>query len=247
MKKRYIIIPLVIVLLAGGGFLLYKSLGSLDQLIQSAVENVGSDMLQAEVKLAGVNLDIQKGEAGLNGLYVGNPAGYKTDYAMKLEQLKLTLDIQSLTSDTILIKEVLVQAPDLIYEKQNGVSNFDALLNNVKTYTGSEGGDEKEPGNDNSPKLIIEDLYIKDASAAVSYQLMQGKTLRVSPPNIHLQDIGKKKGGVKPAEVVSEVIGKLTGGISTALGSITDGAGKVLEKGKEGIKNVGDKLKGIFD
>ena len=247
MKKRVILIPLVILLLAGGGFLIYKSLGSLDQLIKSAVENVGSDMLQAKVKLGGVSLDIQSGEAGLTGLFVGNPAGYKTDYAMKLEQLKLTLDLESLTSDTILVKEVLVQAPALIYEKKDGVSKFDALLKNVKDYTGSGGGGGKAPGNDDSPKLIIEDLYINDASAAISYQIMQGKTLSVNPPNIHLRDIGKDKGGATPAEVVSEVIGQMTGGISTALGGVVDGAGKVLEKGKEGIKNVGDKLKGIFD
>ncbi|NKB38388.1 MAG: hypothetical protein GKR93_14695 [Gammaproteobacteria bacterium] len=237
MKKRYIAILIALLLLAGAGFLIYKSLGSLDKIIQTAVETYGSEMMQAEVKLGGVSLDFEQGQASLNGLYVGNPSGYDTEYAVKLEHLNMTLDLGSLTSNTILIKEVLVQSPDLILEKKEGVSNFDTLMNNINTYIGLEDeGESTKDGDETSVKMIIDDLYIKDAKAGISYQLMQGNALSVSMPDIHLEDIGKSEGGIPPGEVVGEIMSKLSGGISSALGGIKDGAGKVM-----------DKLKGLFD
>lgn len=245
MKKRYIALPAVLLLFIGVGFIIYKSLGSLDSAIQQAVEKYGSEILQTDVRLRQVNLDITEGKAALSGLHVGNPKGYKTDYAMKVESLRVNLDLDSITSSPVLIKEVLIEAPDLIYEKIDGVSNFDALLNNIDAYTG--GGSSEKQEDDSGAKLVIENLRINDGKVGVSYKIMQGKTMTVPLPDIHLKDIGKDKGGASPGEVAKQVMGKMTSSIGSALGGIKDGAGKVLEKGKEGAKKVGDKLKGLFD
>ncbi len=244
MKKKYVAISTIMVLFTVVGILVYKSLDALDQIIQRAVEKYGSEMTQADVRLTDVSLDFKQGQAILNGLYIGNPEGYQTEYAMKLDQLKVTLDLESITSDTILIKEVLIQDPDLIYEKIEGISNFDALVNNINEYTG--GGQEEKQSSDGEPKLIIEDLYINDGKVGVSYKIMNGKTMTVGLPNIHLEDIGKDDDGASPGEVASQVMEKITSGIGTALGSIKEGAGKVLGKGKEELEDVGDKLKGLF-
>ncbi len=245
MKKRYIILPLFLLLLLGIGFVAYKSLNSLESAIKHAIQTYGSDILQAEVSLQKVNLDITDGTAGLGGLKIGNPKGYKTEHAMKVADLQLRLDLDSITNQPIVIKDILVMEPDIIFEKLDGVSNFDALLNNIEAYTGeSEASDED---GSSAPKIVIENLRVQDAKVGASFKLIEGKALSLPMPDIHLKDIGKDKGGASPAEAAREIMGSMNQAIGSVLGGIKDGAANVLKKGKEGAKKVGDKLKGLFE
>jgi hypothetical protein len=56
------------------------------------------------------------GQGTLRGLSVGNPKGFKTPTAFELDEISLTLDIGSITSDPIVIKEIVVSAPRVTYE-----------------------------------------------------------------------------------------------------------------------------------
>ena len=245
MKKRFIILPVFLLVFIGVGFLVYQSLNSLESAIKRAIESYGSDILQAEVSLQKVKLDITSGSASLSGLVIGNPKGYKTEHAMKVGELQLSLDLDSITEQPIVIREVLVQEPNIILEKQDGVSNFDTLLKNVEAFTG-----ESEPGdaeNSLNPKIIIEHLRVNDAKVGVSFSLIEGKALSLPMPDIHLKDIGKDSGGASPAEAAREIMGSMNEAIGSVLGGIKDGAANVLKKGADGVKKVGDKLKGLFE
>ena len=70
--KRTILIAIggVAVIAAGAVFFVFSSL---DSLIKEAVETYGSEIIQAEVKLDGVELDPGSGRGALKGLMVGNP------------------------------------------------------------------------------------------------------------------------------------------------------------------------------
>jgi hypothetical protein len=229
---------------------------SLDSLIKAAVEKVGSKITQVEVQLDEVEVSITSGQGTLRGLTVGNPKGFETENAFRLGEISLKIDVGTVTKDTVVIKEILISAPQVTYELGTGGSNIDVIRRNVAAFmaaqrTGSEGESKPKNGDDEGRKLIIEDLYVRDGKVRVSASMLKGKTLSASIPNIHLTDIGKKKGGATPGEVVDKVIGAIGQGTQKAvatlnLGKVADVAKEGAAKAKAEVEKVGKDVGGTL-
>ena len=131
MKK--LIAILVVLLLAGiaGYFVLNNPLG---RLVKLAVEEFGPKMTQADVHVGEVQIAAADGQGTMSGLVIGNPKGFKTDYALKADTVDIAIEPASITQDVVVIHKILIDAPRLIYEKGNGGSNFDAIQHNVEQY-----------------------------------------------------------------------------------------------------------------
>ncbi len=89
----------------GFGIIVYKTLSSLDQIIVSAVNKYGPAITQTDVHLDEVTLNMTEGEASPQGLFIGNPEGFNTDFAMKLDEVKVIMDLDSIMQETIIIKD----------------------------------------------------------------------------------------------------------------------------------------------
>ena len=244
---------------------------SLDSLIETGVEDVGSDATLATVSLKAAKVSPTSGEGSLSDLYVGNPKGFETESAFRLGEVSVKFDVATLADDVIIIEEVVIVAPEVTYELGPDGSNIDAIERNVEAYvnalTGTSGGSETPAGADGSgPKLIIENLYIRDGVVNVSMTVLAGKTLSAPLPDIHLTDIGREEGGASPGNVIEEVLASVGDGISSAiapldLGAITgaigegaEGVGEVLTEGAEdatgaiaeGVEGVGESFKNLL-
>ena len=266
------ILVVLILLVVGGGYFFLSNLGSL---IVAAVEEYGSDVTQTEVSLANAEVDITSGEGALSGLTVGNPSGFNTDSAFSLGQIAVKLDTDSVTGDTIVIREILVANPEVTYELGDGGSNIDAIRENVDAFMAAQGGGGASSGGGGDEaggaerKLVIEDLYIRGGTVNVSATFLEGEQLSAGLPEIHLQDIGKDSGGASPEQVVGQIIASLgdaTGkaisglnldtlrqGLEGATGLIQGGAGAAGEAAgaaggalEEGAQEAGDAVKKLF-
>ena len=203
---------------------------SLDSLIKAGVETYGTEITQAKVTLETVELDITSGKGTLAGLVVGNPKGFATPSAFKLGRISITLDTATITSDPVVIKEIVITKPDITYELGPGGSNIDAIQNNVKAYMARFGGGktaEKDAKDSEGPKLIIRNLYIRGGTVNVSAVILKGKKMTVPLPDIHLTDIGGKDKGATPGEVAEKILTAISQGASGAVAGI--GIGKTLE------------------
>lgn len=232
---------LVVVLIVVFVFLL----SSLDSLIEAAVEKFGSEATQTRVTLNDVDISPTSGAGILSGLFVGNPKGYKTKSAFELGSISVKIDISTITSDVVVIKEIVITKPVVTYELGPGGNNIDVIKKNVNAYAGAERKQKKGQSSDGAgKKLIIEHLYIRGGVVNVSSAMLKGKKLSSGLPTIHLRNIGKKKGGASPAEIVEKVIGSMSRGVTKAVGSL--GIGKALGSVKKGAAGVGSKVKGLF-
>jgi len=255
MKIKKIIVVVAVVLILGLSFVAYKVWDSLDHIIETVIESYGPDVIGATISLDSVKLDLSAGKAELNGLSIGNPKGFKTDYAMQVQQVKMILDIDSLTSNVIVVKEISINKPAITYEMAKGGSNIDVLAKNAQNYVGAN-----SPGNsqsdDKEPKLIIENFTIDEGQVNVSHSILKGKTLSVGLPDIHLSDIGKSEEGTSPGEVAQEIMQSIKDAAGVAvtslgLGETFSSGAKAVKKGAtsvvESAKGAGDKIKGLFD
>ncbi len=240
---------MVLVLVVGiGGYYLVSNLGSI---IVTAVERYGSEVTQTQVSLANAEVDITTGEGALSGLKVGNPSGFQTDSAIALGEISVKLDTNSVTEQTIVVKEIAVTQPEVTYEVGEAGSNIDAIRRNVEAFAASQGGGGGTSGGSEQPasedggaerKLVIDDLYIRGGTVNVSATFLQGETLSAVLPEIHLTDIGKGSGGATPQQVVELIVaalgdqtGKVISGMNLdalrqgATGLIKEGTGAATE------------------
>lgn len=221
-KLRFLIVGIVVIV-AIGLFLWFSN--PLGRVVKAAIEGFGPEMTQAEVRVSKVTLSPTSGQGSLSGLYLGNPKGFKTDYAMKADNIVLEIDPASLAKDVVVIRRVLIEAPDIIYEKGDNGANFDAIQRNVEQYLGvsHKEKDEKEEGK----KLIIESFVLRNAK--VSYN----DNLNLTLPDVVLHDIGKKSGGATPAQVTKAIVGEMVKQMALAIP-------------KAVVGGVGAAVKGLF-
>ncbi len=252
MKKVIVgVVVLAVLVIAAFTFLA----GSLDSIVQTVIEEVGTRTTKTQVKVAGVNISLSDAQGRLSGLSVANPAGFSGNKAISLGEIKLKLDVDSLTKEVMVIKEITIDKPAVNYEFNNNGTNFDVIKKNV---TSAGKSTNPESSNSAGPKIIIEDLYINNGSIAVTSALTGDKPIAAKLPKIHLKDIGKKSGGASAEEVAQLVLSSLTKRVGSVVGKLDlsqlKGVGAVLQKTtggatdkvKEGLSGAGDKLKGLL-
>lgn len=252
MKKILIAVAILAVLAIVAVLYLLGNLGSI---IQRAVEKFGSDATQAKVTLASADVSLTSGQGELKGLTIGNPKGFKAPAAFELGEISVKLDTSSVTSDVVVIHEVLIQSPKVTYETMVTSSNLGVLQENVAAYgksTGSSGGGkgsggggskEKKASSGGEKKYVIENLWVKGGSVEAAFSPLGGKGVTVALPDIHLTDIGKKSDGATAQEVATQVLTALTDAALRAAGGL---AGNVREAADNAIDRAKGVLKGVL-
>jgi hypothetical protein len=266
LKKVLIgIAALVIVLIVAIGGGVYYLYSNLDAIVKAAIESVGGDATQTKVSVKDVKLSVTSGEGAISGLIVGNPKGFSTPQSLSLGSVSMKVDTSGITvfppsvKFPVVIKEVVIAAPAITYERGASTGNLETIQQNVTRYAGM---DQSKPaakpaaGGKDEAKFIIENLYVRDGQIAISHSALQGKTLSSGLPTIHLKDIGKDKGGATPAEIADKVLGAITQqaakvasiDLDKTLGQLK---GVVDQQLKGAVPqqvpgNVGDRLQGIM-
>jgi hypothetical protein len=237
MKKTLLIgAGVVVAFLALGIFLVITGL---DDLVNASVEQGGSQATKVKVTLDGAEIDIGEGRATLNGLTVGNPDGFQSDSAFHLGSISVTIDPASVASNPIVIREAIVQSPEITYEIGPGGSNIDVIRRNAaQMAANSSSGGGSRPAEEGAT-VIIEHLYIRGASVVVTAAALGGKSMASSLPDMHLTDIGRKQGGADPAIVAAEIMTAVTGRVSGYV------SGLDLSGVLRGVENLPESLRGL--
>jgi uncharacterized protein involved in outer membrane biogenesis len=263
------IIVLVIVVVVVG-------ISKLGPLVKMAVNTYGPKITDTELRVDDVGISIFSAEAKLKKFFLGNPSGFKSPSAMKVGSIYVDVDEGSITKDTIIINKVEVVGPEITYEKRGKSDNFRSILNNVQKNMPKGDTAKKEPAQEGPGKqLIINDFILKNGKVNLAVAMPGGvladKEIKTDLPDIHLKEIGKKKGGASPAEVAKEIFATLYGKITSpqVIGSLNDqlkklggeSAQALEEAAKQGLKSateavvgaekdaggVTDKVKGLFE
>lgn len=226
MKKGLLITGVVILVLIAA---LVFSLG---HIIKAGIETAGPKFAQVPMSVANVRLNLFTGTVHIKDLIVGNPEGFNTPSAMELGELDVDIAMSSLFSDTIVIKKILIDAPQITYEKSLKSSNLSALQANLapkdaKKPAGEPAPEKKEGADMN---VVIEDFQLNGAKVHVTITALGGKKMTLPLPDIQMKDIGKESGGASLTEVLSETLGAVSKAVVDAVASTGGIAGDALKK-----------------
>lgn len=263
--KRFLLIALVVlVVVIGVGF--YVFISSLDSVVKAAVERIGSEATGTRVSLGEVEISPINGRGALRKFRMTNPQGFAEGDAFKFDEVSVTIDLMSVFSDPVVINEVVIAKPEITYALGKSSSNVDEIRKNAETYAGSDdgsGGGSSAGESGEGRRFIIENLYLRDGTVAVSAPGISTETLSAPLPDIHLTDIGEDGRGATPAEVVSQALTAITGSVKQAAQSVDidkllQGAGEMADDAKKALEgaageaggaaeDAGDAAKGAVD
>jgi len=233
MKKLLIAVGILVLLVVIAVVVVASQAGSL---IKDGVETYGPDITGTSVTLSGVDISLLSGNASINNLVVGNPKGFKSSEAFRVDEVSVKLDVGSLFSEQIRIEKILIDGAELTYEQVNKTSNIDALKRNVERNTGaSSGSSDASEGGSSDVQLVIDDLYINGTKVNALVALLGKEEQKsVTIPDIHLEDLGKGGSDGSVSAIVDEVVQLVTKAVTKAV---------VAELGKRKVQEVIDKKK----
>jgi uncharacterized protein involved in outer membrane biogenesis len=223
----------------------------LDSGIKKGVETYGPQITKVDVKLDSVSVSLLSGSGKIKGLLVGNPSGYSTPHAIRVDAASLALEPKSVFSDKVHIKSIRVESPNIYYEGGLGGDNLRAILNNVTEATGGS-----QPAATNAgaaKKLQVDDLVITGAKVNVSIKGTAGFAAPITLPDIHLTNLGQGPDGITAAELTKKILSEITTSVAQHAGNvITDiGKGAIDSATKAATKTATDTVekatKGVTD
>lgn len=206
--------------------------------------------LGVPASLADANVSLLRGKLVLRGLHVGNPQGYKTDGILDLDSVVVRLDNSSLSSDTVVVREIAVDGLVVTYEKGLLNSNLGALVDLLSGN--ADDSQEQKPENDKpapetgqpGKKVVVEKFSVVNSrmnfSVTGAAALTGGGSIPIPLPPVRLSDLGKDKDGVSIAEAIRVILSAVAGAAGTALAGSAHLVGNAAAAVGEGTLAVGE-------
>jgi len=214
-KKLLVILLIVLIAISG---LLFFLKDNLDEIVREIIVTSVSDATETNVSLAQVKLNLKEGVGALNNYQQGNPEGFQTKYAFRFDQAELDIDVSTILDDVVIIERVFISNADIVYEFNDGKTNFVELKKNIdkntkKKNSASENkplGDQEKTSNQlktqQSKKIIIRSFEMINTEVEAAMPFASSQTLSVQLPNIKLSNIGAKENGLLADELMKVFI-----------------------------------------
>lgn len=206
------------------------------------------------VTLENLNAAPMDGAAEIVNLIVGNPPGFEAnEFAISLGNVIAGIDPETLDAEKLVIREVTLKDVQINHEKIIGSNdNLNTLIGYVDVITGANQPQEKEPEEEDGQKIQLDKLGIDNVKLRAFVSGSQVVGIPVTLPVIG--PIGEGEEGLTGGEVFSEVcksiykalLEKLTSAGGLLLDTTGDGVKKFGDGVKEGIEDIGNEAKKIF-
>ncbi|WP_138431071.1 hypothetical protein [Fodinibius saliphilus] len=166
---------------------------SVDSMVKSNIESTTSEMLDTSVEVEDVTISILNGKGSIKGITIHNPEGFSENPAVKLQQITLEIDPYSLFSETVRVKEIRIENPELYFEQKVIGSNLNALSDEL-------GGDSSSDTN-----VIVDHLLIEDGRLTLTTDIGEEKSVQGAFSKIEIEGIGKE-GNDTMEQVVEQIL-----------------------------------------
>lgn len=256
--KWMIVSVVLLIALTAGGVYYYYNYGGWKGVVRDLVHTYGSAATGTEVSIGGIDLSLSNGAGSIGDLIVGNPQGYTQDYIIRLGNIAVSVNKDSIVkviknatdknikSETIVINEIRIDKPQVMYElkdlKQNNVSD---VMKNLNKGSSKKMQPAAEDPNAKTYTVAIKKVIVADGKAGVAASLLgSSQSLSLNLPTITITNVGTEKQGItiedglirifqEILKTTTNVVAKadlsgLLNGVGNIAGVATDTAGKAV-------------------
>jgi hypothetical protein len=226
---------------------------TLDSAVKKGVETVGPMVIKVPVKMDSAKISIVSGGGSINGFVIGNPEGFKSPSAISVGHSSVSVSLGSVLSDKIVVKSVVVNAPEITFETDLKRNNLNQILKNMdETMGGRDTNAAPKDAAKASRKLQVDEFILTGGKINVSVTALGGKSMTVPLPDISFKDLGTGPDGITAADLTRKVLNEIIQkAIPAATAAVSDlgkqAAGLVGGLGKSGGDTVGKSTKGLTD
>lgn len=218
----------------------------LGSIVTSGVNRIAPKITQTKVTLASATVSPLSGSGTLSGLVIGNPAGWSDNNICSLGKIHVSVQPFSVLGDHIVVNEIAIDAPEFNYETKVVSSNVGALLSNIESSIGGGKGSGTEPDAKNGQpiKFEVKKFILTNGKVRLG---AAGAGMTLPMPDIVLNDLGTKEGGITPSQLAFAVMKSVTGSIISATTHAVGDIGKTTgAAAADGVKKAGSAIKGLF-
>lgn len=169
---------------------------ALDSIVKSNIESIGSEMTGTAVTVESVSISPFSGKGSISGFRVANPEGYAQDYAIEMDEFSIEMDVWSLFSDEIIIRDITILAPFIYVEQRLPENNIREILQNVQQMDAFEASDSE---------MIIEHFLLENGTVDLYTEVGGERSARVEIETIELNDLGRGGGRAAVEDVVQRI------------------------------------------
>jgi hypothetical protein len=218
----------------------------LGRIVEKAIETAGPLVTKCPVTVDRVDLRPLAGRLRIVNFVVGNPEGFKTAHALKIEEIRVSMEPRTVFSDLVHVREVIVNNPQVTYEIGLRRTNIGTIQSTVEAFVRSVAG-EPEAGKPNQStgstrRVVIDSVKVENGQINFSGTILQGGALPIPLPTIEMSNVGQGQ-PVSGPRAAAEILDRIFGGVLASVGQ----SGKaVLDAAKdlgESVKGTGGELK----
>ena len=218
MKKFLLVtVTLLVILFLGITF-------SLDRIVKTGIESLGSEMTGTPVKVESVSISPISGEGTISGFTIDNPDDFEGESMLRIGELSISLDVMSLLSDEILIHEIILTDPAFYVEQTVAGNNVLQILDNIDATAESETSETS---------MIIERFYMENAGIYVGATFGEDVEASYIIESLELRNIGGENENTDTIQTIANLADEI--------------ADEVLSEAvKNGFERIRDAVRGLF-
>lgn len=239
-SRIFLVLGILVGIAVVAVFVIGASLGSA---VTAGVNNLAPKITGTTVTLGSASISPLTGSGTLTNLVVGNPEGWSENNLASIGKVHLDVAPMSLLGDTIVIDDMIIEAPEFRYETRLITSNVKELLKHVEEVVGASSGTETESSGPGK-KIALKRFILRGGKVTIG---TGNAAITVPLPDLELNDLGTPENGLTPVQLVAAVSKEIVGDIlGAATRALTTAGGTSGAAALEGAKNIGGAIKGLF-
>ena len=235
---KTMVIVLAVILVAYLGLDLF--LGSV---VKAGVNRFAPKITKTRVELAGARISPVTGSGTLTGLFVGNPPGWRSDKAFSFGKIHVVVAPFSIFGDHVVVKDIVIDQPEFVYETRFVSSNIGELLKNVSGSSTDDPSAQVTTKTGKPIKFEVKHFLLKNGHVKLG---IGAAAMTLPMPPIELTDLGTNEGGITSGQLAVAVMRSVATGVVSAttqaagkIGSTMGAAaGNAAERAGEGLKSL---------
>ena len=240
MKRKHILIGIAGVALVAIIVFVVFLYSSSDKIVKAAIERYGTKITGTKVTVGAVEISASTGRGTIRDVRVANPKGYSGHDAFRLGEITVEIDIASLTKPVVVINEVVIKTPEVIYElNDRGKSNIDAIRDHAESFAPRSVEKSGKAGGAGEKRLRIRSFFFEGGRVEADATAVGAGQTSASLPDLRMTDLGGA-GGAPADEIGKKVATTYASTVTKAVAA--KGLKRVIDEGAKGLEGTANDL-----